>query len=348
MTDLPDEHDESTITAPATPSPTSSSSREGRSYSAKRARSASCAAPDGTLDTRTIDVQAIRAGTEPDMAPSTAGPPPPPDDVMSRAGVAEVDGLVVYPGTYPIVAGETTLRDLVAAAGGLRPMACCGRPTSNAVALLRRQSARQSLEYCPEPDNAAALVEQQIFKQARLADLSFVSRQYLTRELLQYQRVSLELGEDAASIPAVPLRDGDRFVVPRDPGAVLVVGQVRNPGYVPFQASADAAYYIEQAGGQGPAADEVYLREAGSGLPSAPPTNTPIRSGDALFVNRDPTADTEALQALTHPGAAAQISSASARASNRRFQYIQTGLAIVSTAVGIVTTYLLVRDSSSN
>ena len=37
------------------------------------------------------------------------------------AGVAVVVGAVRYPGTYPIVAGETTLAELVAAAGGLQP-----------------------------------------------------------------------------------------------------------------------------------------------------------------------------------------------------------------------------------
>jgi protein involved in polysaccharide export with SLBB domain len=162
----------------------------------------------------------------------------------------------------------------------------------------------------------------------------------LTRELLQFQRVSLELGSDIASIPAVPLRDGDRFVVPRDPNAVHVIGQVQSPGYVPFKVGADAAYYIEQAGGRGPAAAEVYLREAGSGS-LRDPDGVPIRSGDALFVDRAPIADTESLQALALQERQLDFQRMQER-SNRRFQYIQTGLAIVSTAIGVVTTYLLI------
>lgn len=299
---------------------------------------------EGTLDVRPIDVQAVLAGTESDVLLQ------PRDRLLlsytdAPTGVAEAEGLVTFPGTYPIAIGETTLRDLVAAAGGIRPDGLLR------AAYLERRGAAETperslaLDAITEPDARAALVEEQIFKQARLADLPFVSRQYLTREFLQYQRVSLELGDDATSIPAIPLRDGDRFVVPHDPGAVLVVGQVRNPGLVPFVAGAEADYYIEQAGGRGPAAAEVYLREAGSGA-LRPPTSTAIRSGDALFVDRIPMADTETLQALALQERQLDFQRQQER-TNRRFQYVQTGLTILGTAVSVVTTYLFItRDSN--
>ncbi len=289
---------------------------------------------DGDLEARSIDVQAILAGTEPDV------PLQPRDRLLlpdaARAGIAEADGFVAYPGTYPIIPGETTLRDLVAAAGGLRPDALL-----RAAYLERRgppetPAGSPTLDAVQDPVARAALVEEQIFRQARLTDLTFVSRQYLTRELLQYQRVSLDLGDDPASIPAVPLRDGDRFVVPRDPGAVLVIGQVRNPGYVPFVADADADYYVEQAGGRGLSAAEVYLRESGSGSLRSP-TNATIHSGDAIFVNRNPMADSETLQALTLQERQLDFQRRQ-ESANRRFQYVQTGLAVLGTAI---STYLL-------
>ncbi len=300
---------------------------------------------DGVLDVRLVDVRGIRAGTEPDV------PLQPRDRLLlaglsTRAGIAEATGFVTYPGTYPIIAGETTLRDLVAAAGGLRPAGLL-----RAAYLERREPTEptlrgEALGAITDPLARAARVEQEIAEQARLSDLPFVSRQYLTRELLEYQRVSLALGDDPASIPAVPLRDGDRFVVPRDPDAVLVVGQVRNPGYVPFRPGADAAYYVEQAGGRGPAAAETYLREAGSGA-LRPPDGAPIRSGDALFVDRIPIADTESLQALALQERQLDFQRSQERA-DRRFQYVQTGLAILSTAVGVVTTYLLITRDTAN
>ena len=298
---------------------------------------------DGAPETRVIDVQAIRAGTASDVALQPRDRLLLPD--VARAGIAQADGLVAYPGTYPIVPGETTLRELVDAAGGIRPDALLR------AAYLERRGPAETSERRPTLEelsgaNAQTLIEQQIFQQARLADLSFVSRQYLTRELLQYQRVALELGDDPSSIPDIPLRDGDRFIVPRDPGAVLVVGQVLNPGYVTYRAGADADFYLAQAGGMGPAANGVYLRDPGSGALRSP-DNAALRSGDVLFIDRIPTADTEALQALTLQERQLNFQRQQ-DASNRRFQYIQTGLAIVSTAVGIVTTYLLIRDDSNS
>jgi len=298
----------------------------------------------GTLRARDIDVRAILAGAEPNVLLE------PRDRILIASsvelgGVAEVDGLVTYPGTYPIVPGETTLRDLVDAAGGVRPDGLL-----RAAYLERRGSdeildAPLALDEVNAPDARAALVEDQVFKQARLADLSFVSRQYLTRELLQYQRVTLDLGNDAASVPPVPLRDGDRFVVPRDPSAVLVIGQVRNPGFVPFVAGVDAEYYVERAGGRSSAAAETYLREAGSGALRAP-TGVDLQSGDTIFIDRSPTADTESLQSLAIQQQQLDFQQERER-RNTRFQYVQTGLAVLGTALSVATTYLLItRDSN--
>jgi len=299
---------------------------------------------NGPLRARDIDVHAIVAGTEPNVSLE------PRDRILITStselgGVADIDGLVTHPGTYPIVPGETTLQELVEAAGGIRPDGLL-----RAAYLVRKgtdeiQDAPLALDDVNAPDARAALVEDQVFKQARLADLSFVSRQYLTRELLQYQRVALDLGNDVSTIPPVSLRDGDRFVVPRDPNAVLVIGQVRNPGFVPFVAGADAEYYIEQAGGRSPAAAETYLREAKSGALWAP-TGANLQSGDTIFVDRSPTADTESLQSLALQQQQLDFQQERERRNNR-FQYVQTGLAVLGTALSVVTTYLLITRESN-
>lgn len=294
---------------------------------------------NGTLEAQAVDVSAIRIGSAADV------PLQPRDRLLlpalaARAGSAAAAGFVVYPGVYPIVTGETTLRDLVEATGGIRPDGLL-----RAAYLERREPISPDADALPafdalEPEVRGARIEQAIAEQTALSDLPFSSRQYLSRELLQYQRVSLELSDDPASIPDIPLRDGDRFVVPRDPGAVLVIGQVSNPGYVPYRASADAAYYIEQAGGRGPAAAEAYLREAGSGVIRSP-EGAALASGDVLFVDRLPAADTESLQALSLQERQL-VFQEERELANRRFQYIQTGLSIIGTAAGIITTYLLI------
>lgn len=292
--------------------------------------------PDGSLDIQTLNVPAIVAGTEPDV------PLQPRDrlllpDRAERAGIAEAEGYVVYPGTYPIIEGETTLRDLVEAAGGIRPDGLL-----RAAYLERRgRSDLPASDAVTDPDQWDALTEAQTFENARLSDLTFGSRRYLAREVREFQRVSLDLSS-GESLPPIPLRDGDRLVVPRDPGAVLVVGQVRYPGYVAFESGAEAAYYLEQAGGLGPAATEVYLREAGSGALRSP-DDAPILSGDALFVDRIPTADTESLQALAIQEQTLLLQEERERA-NRRLQFVQTGISLIGAVATVITTYLLISD----
>ncbi len=298
--------------------------------------------PDGALVASEYALGAIAEG-------AAADPPLQPLDRIQvladvGRGLAIAAGEVAHPGAYPIAVGETTLRDLVEAVGGI---------TSEGLlraAYLERRGAAWEAEGLPsleavDPEERVALLEQTTFENARLSDLPFGSRQYMVRELLQFQRVSLDLGDDPATIPPIPLRDGDRFVVPRDPGAVRVIGQVRNPGLIPLEPGADAAYYIERAGGLGPAATGVYVREAGTGY-LRPPGGAPIRSGDFVFVDREVIADTEALQALALQEQQFLLQE-EREARSARFELIRTGLALVGTVATVVTTYLLITDSGN-
>lgn len=300
---------------------------------------------EGHLETLAVDVPAILSGTAED-------PPLRPLDRVQltqrgrKNGSVTAEGFVAHPGTYPIVEGETTLRDLVEAAGGIVPEGLLrGAYLERSGPPSPEESSEPGIETAGYAQQLEAAMAGETFENARLSDLSFGSRQYLTREVTEFQRVSLDLSRGLENLPPIPLRDGDRFVVPRDPRAVLVVGQVRYPGYVAFEPGADASYYLEQAGGKGPAATEVYLREAGTGAFRSPSGAT-IQSGDALFVDRTRTADTESLLALAIQERQVALQEENA-SSNRRFQYIQTGLAIVSTAVAVITTYLLInRDTN--
>jgi len=234
---------------------------------------------------------------------------------------------------------------LIEAAGGVRQdgllrVAYLERrgPTS-AMDLREIEGGQLSLDAVGDPALRAAIIEQASFEQGRLSDLNFGSRQYLVREMLQFQRVSLEFGNDPSAIPHVVLRDGDRLVVPRDPEAILVFGQIRSPGYVSYAAGANAQDYIRLAGGLGPAATEVYVREAGSGA-LRPADNTPLMSGDVVFVDRAVIADTESLQALALQEQQLDFQRAQQRQTSR-LQIVQTSLSVLGTAVAVVTAYLL-------
>jgi protein involved in polysaccharide export with SLBB domain len=296
---------------------------------------------------RMLDAAAIAAGRD-------ENPPLKPGDrllVLPRdltTGVATVAGYVHFPGSYPIRTGETTLQDLVELAGGFRPEALVRG------AYLERRGIRASVLYEPDqpvpfrdipltadinPQAVTNAIAQEVAELTRNSDLTFAGRQYYGRELLQPQRISVDIEAVlAGDAPPVPLQDGDALVVPRDPGAVLVVGQVQQPGYVPYAPGADAEYYVTRAGGRGQVAAETYVRKAGTGT-IRPAEGLALASGDYVFVDRVGVGDTPEVQSLVLQERNLALQQEQARAL-RRQQYIQTGLAVVGTVATFLTTYI--------
>jgi protein involved in polysaccharide export with SLBB domain len=294
--------------------------------------------PDGSLAAETFEGAGLAAAL-------VATPLQPLDrlllvDPNETAGHIQVEGAVRFPGSYPITENVTTLQDVIERAGGLLPNAL---PHA---AFLDRPGA----ETAPlQPFDAAlrlATIEDQAYEASRLAALGFESRQYLSRELRGIRRLSIELEAVlAGTAPSITLRDRDRLVVPEDPGGVLVVGQVRHPGYVPHRAGAGVEHYIAQAGGLGPAATEVYVREVGSGALRAAGEGE-IRRGDVLFVDRLPAAFNESQQSLLlqRQQLEAQIRRDRADARNR---LITTTLSVIGTAITAITLYVTFERTSN-
>ena len=224
------------------------------------------------------------------------------------AGVAEAVGAVRFPGLYPITSGTTTLADLLAVSGGLRPDAL-----ARGVYLERR--ARQL---------PAAITGEE----PTLSDLSLFGRQFITTELVRTPRQPV----DVARAASVVLVDGDRLVVPRDVGGVRVFGQISEPGYVPFTPGLTAQAYVEAAGGAGPSATEVYVVEAGSGR-LVTGAGAPVREGDAVFVDRRPTAEDPTLAQL-----ALSEERFEREAARDRRQFLFQTIATTITTVGLLLT----------
>jgi protein involved in polysaccharide export with SLBB domain len=261
-------------------------------------------------------------------------------DPNELAGRIEVQGAVRFPGTYPVTDGVTTLQEVVARAGGLLPTALPG------AAYLDRPGAQRTPNQPFDAGQRLANLEDQAYETGRLAALGFESRQYLSRALGGLHRVSIDLNAVLqGTAPPITLRDGDRLVVPEDPGGVLVVGQVNQPGLVPHRAGADTEHYIAQAGGLGPAATEVYLREAGSGA-LRPAGEGEIHSGDVLFVDRQAAAFSEAQQSLLlqRQQYEAQVRRDRAESRNRLFS---AALGITSAVISVITIVVL-SDNSGN
>lgn len=275
-----------------------------------------------------------------------------------RAGVAAVVGHVEYPGTYPIQSGETTLKSLLDMAGGLRPDALLHG------AYLERRGSARSATYEPDqitpfrrlplnadinPQAIEVAMEAEISALSRNSDLSFAGGQYYGRELLQPQRVSVDVGAAlTGGDMSITLQDGDRLVIPRDPEAVLVVGQVGRPGYIPYRPGASADDYVALAGGLGSAATDTYVRETHTGR-ILPATDEPLRSGDFVFVDRIGVGDTPAVQTLVLQERNLAFQQERERAE-RRYRLIQTGATVIGTVAAVITAYaaIFLNDRTSS
>lgn len=254
-------------------------------------------------------------------------------------GSATISGWVQYPGTYPIVPGRTSLRELVELAGGLRPGALeRGAYLERATLPLPRleRSRGNRFEVIPGDVRMVRQDTSAILMNTRLATIDFLSRAYLAQEMRLQSRVPIDLESVLdGNGPAVRLEDGDRIVVPRDENSVFVFGHVNRPGYVAVEPGRDASYYIAASGGRGDLAGSAYVIETGTGR-YFDADGAAVKSGDLIFVDRrENRADTAELQRLLYE---------EKRADRERrslvVQYIFQGASAVA---ALLTTYLLIQ-----
>ncbi len=271
---------------------------------------------DGSVEAEIYDVAALYGGEDVQVLAR--------DQVHVLAeqivrGIADIDGWVQYPGTYPILSGETTLQDLVALAGGIRPGALAR------AAYLQRPTL-------PSPANLLGLI-----RSAQPADMDFFGSAYLARNLRIHYTVPVDLIVVLAEgRPPILLQNGDRIYVPRDNNQVFVFGKVNRPGYVTYRGGMPSAYYINAANGLGTNAGTSYVIKAGTNR-FVKTSEAEIESGDRIFVNRETIlADTEDLQRLLTEDQRLKL--------ERQSRNVQTIVASIGAASSIIFAYLLSRQ----
>lgn len=232
---------------------------------------------------------------------------------------AWVRGEVSYPGNYPIIAGETTLQELLEISGGMTPSAL-----PSASYLIRAGSIKNEI---PNKFNSDLM--------SRTSDQYYQGIEYLKQETsLSKNRVYINL-RDPQELKSVILFHGDQLYIPRDEKTIFVFGQVNNPGYFPFLKSQDnnVQDYIQRAGGFALSADEerVFIIKAGNAS-WFKPGETDLESGDRIFVDRVPVEDLNALR---------NFEIQKQQVKNTRIQLIMTG---ITTITGIITTYVAIRN----
>lgn len=267
------------------------------------------------------------------------------EPLNETAGLVEVAGAVQYPGTYPVQSGITTLAELVSRAGGLRDDALARgafleRPVRTA------PEARQSITERPLGIGTKSALPQQVqtnseesasllgtesatavITEGQLSDLGLIGRRYYAQELDRTPRVSVDMEQALSGATEVPVRDGDRLVVPVDLGVIRVFGQVAGPGYVSYVSGQTARDYVRRAGGEAPAATNVYVVKAGSGR-LVQNADEPVLPGDAVFVDRQLTADLPQIESIAIQERREQRESL--------FRTLQVGLSAAGAVISII------------
>ncbi|HEX8246198.1 MAG TPA: SLBB domain-containing protein [Longimicrobium sp.] len=221
--------------------------------------------------------------------------------------VATVRGQVVRPGIYPVRPDTTTVRELVAMAGGFTPLA------SLSEAVLRR---------LPADTTDAALRQLRSIPPELLTDderqiLSVRSQADPTRVVVDFRRLFAE----GAQALEQTVEAGDVLDVPERASGVQVLGAVNRPGIVQYAPGRGVDAYVAQAGGfaRRAATGNVIVLRAGTGSRVAARDVATLDAGDQVIVPF--------------------------RQRRDSLRYLQTAQAVVGTIAGFVFLYLTVRNN---
>ena len=167
-------------------------------------------------------------------------------------------GEVAKPGVYGIKPGER-LSSLLQRAGGLLPTA------SPRAALFERvevrelqQQSRQELIQRLEQESTVVKTSASTSgtEEAALQQAAIQQRQRVLEALRKAPvsgRLVIHLRPDrkdfAGSPEDIELRAGDSLTIPKQPGAVLVIGQVYNANALTYRPGKNAGWYLSRAGG---------------------------------------------------------------------------------------------------
>jgi protein involved in polysaccharide export with SLBB domain len=175
-----------------------------------------------------------------------------------------IEGQVRYPGVYGFKDGER-LSSVLIRAGGILPTAY---PTG--AILVREQvrelelKSRDELVRQIQANSAAARLSPSLGAQDTSANLQLIQAQQ-DQVLLDLRshppsgRMVIHIATDitlwANTSDDIELRRGDVLTIPKQPGFVLVTGQVYNPTALTFSPDKTAAWYLSHAGGSNTNAD---------------------------------------------------------------------------------------------
>jgi protein involved in polysaccharide export with SLBB domain len=196
---------------------------------------------------------------------------------MYKPNLVYLEGQVTYPGVYKILENQTTLTDIIAQAGGFLPNA------SLADATVSRQSGNEEAD--PEYER---------LKQLSRADMTDDEYDYIKSKSRQRKgRLVVDFGSlfnKNSAEENIILRNNDLIQVPEQRDYITIIGQVVEPGKIPYKQGLNIEDYITLAGGYAWRAlkKDVRLVKANTGEWVDADDVEAIQPGDIIWVPEDP------------------------------------------------------------
>ncbi len=187
-----------------------------------------------------------------------------------------VEGEVVHPGPYPIEEGVDRVRSVLERAGGFTKLA------DRALVRVERRALPA------EADTAFLGLAHGNGQILSPSDRSYVVLKARERNALSSPVGALLEAGDARG--DVALRDGDRIVVPERIPLVSVQGEVRAPGFVPYEPGRRLEHYVRAAGDYTSRAYKSRTRVtlASTGRQVGPGEVREIHPGDTIWIPPKP------------------------------------------------------------
>ena len=211
-----------------------------------------------------------------------------------------VVGEVNSPGEIPISKDNTTLKEVINAAGGLKSTASLENSklfTGNIVPMLLEQQFGIKIKDNPDilelklPDK---LVKFENLLMSRMSNMTFEDTAYFfienrLRILNEGSAVDFtKISNDTSQAAEYIVHNGDVIIIPQKIHKVYVFGQVINPGYVNYKEGEDFKYYIQKAGGYGDYAEDedkvMVIKNSTKNWISPTEKKVNIEEGDYIWV----------------------------------------------------------------
>jgi len=200
-----------------------------------------------------------------------------------KASSVVVAGEVEKPGSYPIISGETRLRDLVYAAGGFTPEAAISDVT-----LIRRRDLSVT-------DPRETLIQSIPEEKRTDDDIAYLRQKATQRQRAGVMTVNFTQLMSGDENENIVLEDNDSLYAPHRLAFIRLSGKVKNPGNITYTPGLRYEQYIAMAGGYGWRAEESDTRiikaRNGDEFPASNEGNYTLEPGDQIYVPEEKQSD---------------------------------------------------------